>query len=246
MSELRDRVHALGLYGLLAEWDALKDETWVARLVEIEEAERARRSLERRMTASRLGRFKPMADFDHTWPSKLDHDQLKDLFSLAWLGEAANVVIVGPNGLGKTMIAKNLVHQAVLSGASARFLTASELLNDLAAHEGSRSLQQRLRHYCRPQLLAIDELGYLSYDSRHADLLFEVISRRYQYKSTLVTTNRAFTEWNQTFPSASCVVSLVDRLVHKSEIVYLDGDSYRLKEAKEQEAKKSAERRRRR
>jgi DNA replication protein DnaC len=244
--EGRARLRALGLYGLLAEWDVLKDEPWVARVLEIEESERARRSLERRMRASRIGRFKPMADFDYDWPKEIDREQLADLFTLTWLAEAANVVIVGPNGVGKTMIAKNLVHQAVLSGASARILTASELLNDLAAQEGSRSLQRRLRHYCRPRLLAIDEVAYLSYDARHADLLFEVISRRYLDKPTLVTTNRSFSEWNETFPNASCVVTLVDRLIHQAEIVTINAESYRLKEAKEQAARKSAERQARR
>jgi DNA replication protein DnaC len=240
--DLHDRVRALGLCGVLSEWDALKDSPWLPRLIEIEEAERARRSLERRLAASRIGRFKPIADFDHGWPKRLDRAQLADLFTLTWLQEAANVVIIGPNGVGKTMIAKNLAHQALLSGASARFLTASELLNDLAAQEGSRSLQHRLRHYGRPRVLVIDELGYLSYNSRHADLLFEVVSRRYLEKSTVITTNKPFAEWNETFPNASCVVTLVDRLTHQAEILQIDGSSYRLKEAQERAARKSAER----
>ena len=79
----------------------------------------------------------------------------------------------------------------------------------------------------------IDEIGYLSYSNRHADLLFEVVSRRYEEKSTLVTTNRPFAEWGEVFPNAACVVSLVDRLVHNAEIIRIDGESYRLKEAKE-------------
>lgn len=240
--DLHGRARALGLYGVLSEWDALKDSPWLARLIGIEEAERARRSLERRLAASRIGRFKPIADFDHGWPKRLDRAHLADLFTLAWLGEAANVVIIGPNGVGKTMIAKNLAHQALLSGASARFVTASELLNDLAAQEGSRSLQHRLRHYGRPRVLVIDELGYLSYDSRHADLLFEVVSRRYLEKPTVITTNKPFAEWNETFPNASCVVTLVDRLTHQAEILQIDGSSYRLKEAQERAARKSAER----
>lgn len=245
-TDARPRLRALGLYGLLSEWDTLKDEPWLARVLEIEESERARRSLERRMRASRVGRFKPMADFDSDWPTRLDCEQLRDLFTLSWIADATNVVILGPNGVGKTMIAKNLVHHAVLSGVSARILTASELLNDLADQEGSRSLQQRLRHYCRPRLLAIDELGYLSYDSRHADLLFEVISRRYLQKPTLVTTNRPFSEWNETFPNASSVVTLVDRLIHQAEILQIEGESYRLKEAKELATRKNAERQARR
>lgn len=246
MNELDRRALALGLYGLLAEWDALKDEPWVARLIDIEEAERRRRSIERRVKASRIGRFKPFADFDYDWPKRLDRDQLEDLFTLSWITEKANVVIIGPNGVGKTMIAKNLVHQALLAGASALVVTASDLLNDLAAQEGSRTLQSRLRFYARPKLLAIDEIGYLSYDARHADLLFEVISRRYLEKSTLITTNRPFTQWNETFPNASSVVTLVDRLTHRAEILQIEGESYRLKEAREHTARKAEERKTRR
>ena len=94
---------------------------------------------------------------------------------------------------------------------------------------------------------AIDELGYLSYDARSADLLFEVVTRRYQEKSTIVSTNRAFAQWNETFPNASCVVTLVDRLIHRSEIVEIDGESYRRKEALERaEASAKARRARRR
>ena len=130
---------------------------------------------------------------------------------------ATNVVLVGPNGVGKTLIAKNLAHQAVLAGATVRTLTASELLNTLADQATSHSLQRKIGLFCRPQLLLIDELGYLSYDARHADLLFEVVSRRYLQRPILLTTNKPFAEWNEVFPNATSVVTLVDRLVHRSE-----------------------------
>jgi DNA replication protein DnaC len=100
-----------------------------------------------------------------------------------------------------------------------------------------------LRHYAAPSLLVIDEVGYLSYSNRYADLLFELISRRYEQRSTLVTTNRPFAEWQEVFPNAACVVSMIDRLVHKAEIVAIDGDSYRLKEAKELSEKRAQRRR---
>ncbi len=96
----------------------------------------------------------------------------------------------------------------------------------------------------RPQLLLIDEVGYLSYSNRHADLLFEIVSRRYEHKSTVVTTNRPFAEWGQVFPNAPCVVSLIDRLIHHAEIIAIEGESYRLKEAREraEQRKRSANR----
>ncbi len=102
-------------------------------------------------------------------------------------------------------------------------------------------MQRRLKHYTRPRLLVIDEVGYLSYGTRHADLLFEVISQRLD-RSTMVTTNKPFAEWTAVFPDAACVVTLVDRLVHRCDIIELDGDSYRLKESRERIARKKARR----
>ncbi len=116
------------------------------------------------------------------------------------------------------------------------------MLNDLAAQDGDNALRRKLKFYSQPQLLAIDEVGYLSYSNRHADLLFEIISRRYEKKSTIVTTNKPFSEWSEVFPNASCVVSLVDRLVHHAEIVSIEGLSFRAKEAKENAAKRKIER----
>jgi DNA replication protein DnaC len=116
------------------------------------------------------------------------------------------------------------------------------MLNDLASQDGDQALRRKLKRYTQPQILIVDEVGYLSYSNRCADLLFEVISRRYNEKSTVITTNKPFAEWRDIFPNAACVVSLVDRLVHRSEIVNIEADSYRLKEAKEESAKRKAAR----
>ncbi len=239
---LAARAQALGLYGLLADWEQVQDQPWLTPLIEREERVRAERSLQRRIQRSRIGPFKPMADFDYAWPKRIDREQIDDLFHLDWLESATNVVLLGPNGVGKTMIAQNLTYQVVLAGATVLFTTASELLNDLAAQDGATAFQKRLSRYTRPRLLAIDEIGYLSYDTRHADLLYEVVSRRYLKKPTLITTNKPFTEWTQVFPSATSIVTLVDRLVHRCEIVAIQGDSFRLREAKERTEKKSRER----
>jgi len=241
-ADLHKRAKKLGLYGLLSDWEAVMNEPWLERVIELEETERKIRSLERRIRTSKIGRFKAMADYDFVWPEKIDREQVDDLFTFAWVEQPANVILVGPNGIGKTMIAKNLVHQAVLAGASALFITASELLNDLTARDSASALQRRLRHYCRPLVLAIDEVGYLSYDNRHADLLFEVVTRRYGKKPIVVTTNKAFADWGEVFPNASCTVTLVDRLVHHAEIAEIRGKSYRLKEAKEEAARKAKDR----
>ena len=162
--------------------------------------------------------------------------------TLDFLKDASNVVLVGPNGVGKTMCACNIGYQAVLAGHTALFTTAGQLLGELAALDSDSALRRRLRQYAAPDVLVIDEVGYLSYSNRHADLLFELVSRRYQHKSTVVTTNRAFAEWGEVFPNAACVVSLIDRLMHRAEVVRIDGDSYRAKEAEERGAQRHAQR----
>lgn len=240
LEDMKRRAQALGLHGLCAQWPAAD---WVEWLVTVEEEERRRRSLERRLRDAHLGAFKPIADFDWGWPREIDREAIEDLFGLGFVAEKANVVVVGPNGVGKSMISKNLAYQALRNGHTVLFTTASEMLSSLATRDGSQALQRRLGHYTRPRVLVIDEVGYLSYDSRHADLLFEVVTRRYEQSSTVITTNKAFGAWNEVFPNAGCVVTLVDRLVHRAEIVSVDGDSYRLKEANERKAKAAARRR---
>jgi DNA replication protein DnaC len=193
--------------------------------------DRARRSLERRFKRARLGRFKPIADFEWDWPKTIDRPLVERVLRLDFLAEAANVVLVGAQGLGKTMIAKNLVHQAILHGHSALFTTAADLLLDLSGQETARGLDRRLKHYTRPSLLAIDEIGYLAYDAHAADLLFQIVTRRYEQKAIVLSTNLAFREWHTIFPNASCAVGLIDRLTHHAAIVKITGDSYRLREA---------------
>ena len=244
LDPLQARAKALHLNGLLIHWqDAVKG-GWVPTLLDWEEQERARRSLERRLAEAHIGRFKPLSDFDWAWPKSCDRSAIEALMALDFLKEPSNVILVAPNGLGKTMIAQNVAHQAVISGHSVLFTTAGHMLGNLAALDSDSALRRRLRHYVRPRLLVIDEVGYLSYSNRHADLLFELVSRRYEQSSTLITTNRPFGEWHEVFPNAACVVSLVDRLIHHAEIHRLDGESYRRKEAEERAAARAAKRRR--
>jgi DNA replication protein DnaC len=238
--ELMPRAMALKLHGLVAHWDALSEAKlpWIKQLVEWEEVERKRRGLERRLRAAHIGRFKPLADFDWNWPDQCDKAAVSGFMTLGFIREAANLILVGPNGVGKSMIAQNITHHAVMQGHSALFINAAQMLGDLAAQDGDNALRRRLKYYAHPDVLIIDEVGYLSYGNRHADLLFDIINRRYELKPTIVTTNRPFAEWSEVFPNAACVVSIVDRLVHHSEILVIEGESYRMKEARERAAKK--------
>ena len=240
---LRSRVQRLALHGLLSHWDEVADRPWVAELCAYEERERHRRSLERRLRYARIGAFKSVADFDWSWPKKIDKDTAVDLLSGGFIEEGVNAILLGPNGVGKTMLIRNIAHQAVLRGHSVCFTTASDMLSVLAAQESTAALKRRLRRYCRPKLLCIDEVGYLSYNSRYADLLFEVVTQRYEApRSIVLSTNKPFSEWPSVFPNAACVVTLVDRLLHRSEILAIEGDSFRLKEATERAAAKAKSR----
>ncbi|HEX7624750.1 MAG TPA: IS21-like element helper ATPase IstB [Anaeromyxobacteraceae bacterium] len=236
----------LGLLGLRHTAEALDDlvalatkSRWgVQQILEhvarIELEDRARKSLERRLGRSRLGRFKAMADFDWAWPKQIDRDAVEAALRLDFLEKAHNVVLVANQGLGKTMIAQNIALAAVQAGHSVLFTTAAQMLLDLGGQESSRGLDQRLRHYCnRTGLLVIDEIGYLSYDNRNADLLFQVVSRRYEKRSVVLTTNLTFSDWPTVFPNAACTTALIDRLVHHSEIITIEGKSYRAREAEE-------------
>lgn len=238
--DLQQRIEALKLPGLQAHWHELPPEIehWIPTFVDWEEQARSQRGLERRMRLAKLGRFKALADFDWQWPKQIDQLAIKELMGLTFINQTTNVIVLGPNGVGKSTLAKNIAHQAVIEGYTVLFTTAANMLNDLAAKDGNYALKRRLNYYALPQLLCIDELGYLAYGTRHADLLFEIINRRYETRATIVTTNKPFAQWNEVFPNASCVVSLVDRLVHHAEILQIDGDSFRMREAKENAERK--------
>jgi DNA replication protein DnaC len=208
-------------------------------IVRSESQERARRSLERRLRNARLGRFKPIADFDWNWPKKIDRSLIEAALSLDFIREGRNLILLGTNGLGKTMITKNIAHQAVLAGHSVVFRTASDLLADLTC-DYPHLRRRKLNYYSRPALLCVDEVGYLSYDSSAADLLYEVVNRRYERASLLITTNKAFKDWDTVFPNAACIATLLDRMTHHADISIIEGQSYRIRESEEESARRRA------
>jgi len=204
-------------------------------LAQAEIAERSRRSLERRLRLSGIKSFKPMADFEWSWPAKIERDVIERALSLDFVAEARNLVLVGRNGLGKTMIAQNICHAAVLAGYSVLFRSAAALLEDLH-RQSPEARRRKLRAYANAGLLCIDEVGYLSFDDKAADLLYEVVNRRYERKPLILTTNRPFKEWNEVFPNATCIVTLLDRLLHHADVTVIDGDSYRVRESEQETA----------
>jgi DNA replication protein DnaC len=212
-------------------------------LVESEHQERTRRRLERRLARSRLGRFTPMSDFDWAWPTRIDRAAIEAVLRLEFLADARNVVLVAAQGLGKTRIAQNIAHAAVLAGTHVLFTTAAQLLLDLGSQESTRALARRLNHHATRGRLVIDEVGYLSYDARAADLLFQVVTRRYEKRSLVLTTNLPFSDWPSIFPNAGSAIALIDRLVHHAEIIAIDGDRYRRRvaEAKRKPPRPAAE-----
>lgn len=207
----------------------------IEQVAQAEIAERSRRSLERRLRLSGVKRFKPMADFDWSWPVRIERDVIERALTLDFIAEARNLVLVGRNGLGKTMIAQNICNAAVLAGHSVLFRSAAALLEELHRQtpDGRR---RKLRTYGNVGILCVDEVGYLSFDDRAADLLYEVINRRYERKSVILTTNRAFKEWNEVFPNATCIVTLLDRLLHHADVTVIEGESYRVRESEQETA----------
>src|SRR5215813_13246236 len=161
-------------------------------------ADRATRNLQRLLKQARIGRFKSISDFDWDWPKKIDRELIERALTLDFISEARNLILLGANGLGKTMIAKNIIAAAVNAGYSAMFRTASDLLADLQC-DSPQTRRRKFSYYARPRILCIDEVGYLSYDSNAADLLYEIVNRRYERSSILITTNRLCTAVHKRF-----------------------------------------------
>ncbi len=165
--------------------------------------------------------------FDFDYPKLIDKDQVLRAASLDFIQDKANCVLVGPSGVGKTHLANAIGQLACLRGYRVRFVVAADLVNDLVSGQARNTLHRRLAAWTRPDLLLVDELGYLSFDSRGADLLYQVFNKRYQRASTIVTTNLAFKNWGQLFHNSAAASAIADRLVHKGILIKIEGKSRR-------------------
>jgi DNA replication protein DnaC len=222
--------HHLGLAQQSAQhhWDHLE---YLRRLVEGEYSQRRQRLVERRLKAARFPVLKTLEQFRWDWPKKINRLQVQNLFRLDFIPQKANVIFLGNVGLGKTHLATSLGYAACQEGYSVRFANAISVINDLSAAQKRGLLKRQLKSYLAPQLLLLDEVGYLPIDQHGADLLFQVISQRYERGSIVLTTNKPFKQWAALFNNDSTIASaLLDRLLHHADTVLIEGSSYRMKD----------------
>jgi len=221
-------------YESLAKKAAQKQWTHVNYLTELATDEanlRQDRATKRRICTARFPQVKTIEQFKWSWPKKINQLQVKNLFRLKFVDEKSNVIFLGGVGLGKTHLATALGYHACLQGHTVLFCSAVDAINNLAAAQSAGRLKQELRKYHKPALVILDELGYLPIDKTGADLLFQIISHRYEKGSLIITTNRMFKDWPEIFNNDSTLTSaLLDRLLHHTETVVIEGKSYRMKE----------------
>jgi len=204
---------------------------FLAELVEGESAERNERAIERRLRNSKLPFEKSMDQFQWSHPAKINRLQIENLMRLDFIDKKANVLIVGGSGLGKSHIASSLIRQACLKGYNALFTSAIEIVNYLTAARAANCLDKALKRYLRPDVICCDEIGYLPIDKLGCDLLFQVVSQRYERGSIIITSNKPFKNWTEIFHNDAAVTSaILDRLLHHSEVVIIEGKSYRMKD----------------
>jgi len=204
---------------------------YLARLVDGEAALRRDRSIARRIKMARFPVIKALDEFDWNWPKKINRLQVQNIFRLSFVKERANVIMVGNVGLGKTHLSIALGHASCLAGHSVLFASAIDIINTLTAARKAGRLKEELKRYLRPAVLLVDELGYLPIDKTGADLLFQVISQRYEHGSIILTTNKIYKKWAPIFNNDSTLTSaILDRLLHHAETVRIEGESYRMKD----------------
>ena len=200
-------------------------------LVGMEQAARQQRALERRLRQARLPKQKTLADYDFTFPKRIPKTAIVRLFDCEFIGQHGCAVLMGPTGTGKSHLLTALGYTAVERGYSVRHTRVVDLLNHLTTAQINGRLADTLKTYVRPQLLLLDELGYLPIDKRGADLLFQVVAARYETGSIVLTTNRTFREWGKLFDvDNTLATALIDRLMHHGEALVIHGDSYRMKD----------------
>ena len=191
--------------------------------------ERTRQTL---LNLATLPAIKTLEQFDFTFATGAPRAQIQELASLSFIERAENVVLLGPSGVGKSHLASALAYRAVMAGIKTRFITAADLMLQLAtAHQQGRLKQYFNRVVLGPRLLVVDEIGYLPFGRDEANLFFNVIAKRYERGSMVLTSNLPFTQWSSAFADdQTLTAAMLDLLLHHAHIVQISGDSYRLKD----------------
>jgi len=225
---IRDHYESLAKQAAQKQWTHIQ---YLTELIQSQAHQRRDRAIERKISKARFPQIKTMEQFNWSWPKKINQQQVRNLFRLKWIEDKNNVIFIGGVGLGKTHIATALGYEACLKGYSVLFSTAVDAVNNLTAARAAGRLKQELSKYLKPDLIVCDELGYLPIDKTGADLLFQIISHRYEKGSLIITSNRVFKKWPEIFNNDSTLTSaLLDRLLHHAETSVIEGDSYRMKE----------------
>lgn len=228
LSFLQEHHQELADQAAREQWTPLQ---YLARLIEGESQRRHERQITRRLAAARFPVVKTLEQFNWNWPKKINQAQVQNLFRLAFLKDNASVIFIGGVGLGKTHLATALGHAACLQGHTVLFTTAIEAINTLSAAQAQCRLKTELKKFLAPTLLLVDEVGYLPIDKTGADLLFQIISGRYEKGSTIITTNQLYKHWARIFNNDATITSAVlDRLLHHNETILIEGKSYRVKD----------------
>jgi DNA replication protein DnaC len=212
----------------------ISHEEFLKRLLSVEAAAKFARQVQSRLSAAKFPTIKTLDTFDWAHPTLIPRQKILEAFELRFLERNEGLVFMSSHGLGKTHLSLALGHRAALAGVKVLFTTAVELVNHLAAPQPGQSLLKTLKLYTSPTLLIIDELGRLSLDQKQGETLFNVIDARYERSSTVITTNRAFKDWGKIFSDMVCAKAIIDRLVHHSDVIKIEGVSYRLKNRKTQ------------
>jgi DNA replication protein DnaC len=208
----------------------------IARLLDGEIQQRTDRALQHRIKNARFPFLKTLDDFDWSWPKKINRAQIQHIFRLDWLPQHGNIFFLGGVGLGKSHLALALGYHACQQGYSVRWVTAINLINTLLAAQHNHRIKTELKTFLKPQLLVLDELGYMPIDKAGADLLFQVVSERYEHGAICITSNKPFKQWATIFNNDTTLTSaILDRILHHGEPVIIEGKSYRMKDRIETE-----------